>query len=108
MGEVVRYDKGPTAWGERWIAVLRREPDGDLWGVWLSHKVLVDLFRRMKPRPGERIGVKRLADKPAENGKPGYAKYTLVVDRDDAEAGPDWENVEDPGDAAPEGEELGF
>jgi len=101
-GVVVRYAKGPTPYGERWIVVLRVAPTethGEyLAGVWLSHKVLVDLFKRMRPKKGEAVAIKRLED----NADPHYARYVVKVDR--PEESPAWDALGENGETTAAGQ----
>ena len=80
VGEVIRYDNAEGAYGPCWVAVLKVPANQDhgeyLAGVWLSHKVLFEKFRRLRPQRGEKIGIKRLPD-----AEKGYARYAVVVDR---------------------------
>ena len=114
VGRLVRYTQGESPYGPRHIAVVEAMNAGGepyLVGIWLSHAVLVDQFKRLKPKPGERIGVKRLADVPGRGDKRGYAMFKVVVDRPDAGA-PDWDKVVVEGEvpaaaaASPAGGEL--
>jgi len=93
QGMVVGYSKGLSPYGEKWIVTLRVPADGKhgeyLLGVWLSHIVLLDQFKRLRPKPGERVAIKRCAD---HSGK-GYAVFRVLVDRPEA-AGPDWDALD--------------
>jgi len=94
-GEVVRYTEGTTSFGRSPIAVLRDDESGELRSVWLLHAVLRNEFAEQKPKPGERIGIKRLSD----HAK-GYKRYRLRVDRGQAEPEvPDFAAYEAPIDA---------
>jgi len=100
VGRLVRYDKAPGRYGPCFLAVLDVAGEGDkasqgahLVAVWLSHAVLLEKFKELRPAPGESVGIKRLVDA----GK-GYARYMVKVDRPEVE--PDWEAL-----ALPENEE---
>lgn len=95
-GELVRYERGTTAYGERIIAVLRTR-QGRERSVWLLHAVLRGEFARLRPRPGERLLVRYLGRKKSDNGTE-YAAYKLVVDRENRATEPDWDAL---GDDAP-------
>lgn len=91
VGRLVRYDKATSRYGPCILAVLdvageghgsRRQPH--LVAVWLSHKVLLERFKELRPAPGERLGIKRL-----EDSERGYARYLVKVDRPQVE--PVWE-----------------
>lgn len=76
VGTVESYDTGFTPYGAvRTVIVM--QGDGERVSLWLSSTVLLDLFRRHKPKPGERIGLKYLGKDP----KKGYHRYHLIVDR---------------------------
>jgi hypothetical protein len=77
VGFVVGYDEGPTSYGPVRTVIIAREEDGQKVTVWLSSTVLLDLFQKQKPRPGERVGVRYLGRDKAK----GYHKYHLVIDR---------------------------
>jgi len=100
VGRVVRYDKAPGRYGPCVLAVLDVAGEGGkasqgphLVAVWLAHKVLLELFKDLRPAPGEMVGIKRVDD----SGK-GYARYLVKVDRPEIE--PVWEAM-----ALPEHEE---
>ena len=96
VGTILRYDRGESAYGLRWIAVLKEEETGDPVSVWLNHKVLLEEFRRKRPKPGERIGIRRL-----EDAEKGYARYAVRVDRDEPEV-PNFDELSSPGDVPPQ------
>lgn len=85
VGELVRYSRATTQYGESPIAVIRDDETKELVSFWLIHTVALDEFKRLRPRPGERIGIKRLAD-----AEKGYKRYVVKVDRDEPEV-PDFE-----------------
>jgi len=96
VGQLVRYDRGTTAYGVKTIAVVVDEETGELRGFWILHEVARQEFADQKPRPGERLGIKRLPDT-----EKGFHRYRLVVDRADR-ALPDF-GAEASGQAAPAG-----
>jgi hypothetical protein len=57
--------------------VVTREENNQKVTLWLTSTVLLNLFQRHKPRPGERIGLKYLG----KDQDKGYHRYHLVVDR---------------------------
>lgn len=69
---------GPAAGQRRQIAHIRAV-DGQLWNVWLLHKVLIDEFVMQQPKPGEMIAV-RYDGRNNEAAQP-YEKFTLRIDR---------------------------
>jgi hypothetical protein len=80
VGTLLRVEQGHTSWGPKRIAVIR-DLAGEVWSVWLLHKVLVDEFARQAPRIGELLAVKYLGKVIPERGSP-YEKYRLAIDRD--------------------------
>lgn len=99
VGELVRVDEGHTSYGPKKIAVLRTV-DGELFGVWLLHAVLQQEFARQRPRIGELIAVRYVGHVPGRDGQPGYEKFRLVVDRQDA--GADWSALTTDAGVSPE------
>lgn len=104
VGVVDRYEEGPTRYGPAPIVVVIDETSGELRSLWILHHVLRDEFAKQRPRPGERIGVKRLADSDR-----GYQRFVLRVDRQEpADAVPDFaaygitDGGEAPGPRAPQ------
>lgn len=93
VGEVLRYDQAGSQYGPCWLVVLKIAANGDhgdLAAVWLSHKVLLERFRALRPKPGERVAIKRLTDGEGSHGN--YARYAVIVDRP-GDGAPDWDSV---------------
>lgn len=106
VGELVRYSRGHTTYGEAVIAIVSHEGTGELAAVWLLHHVLLDEFRKLRPSPGERIGIKRLPD--AERAQNPYQRFIVRVDRPDEvpdALGPDprSQETQDPRESSPPG-----
>jgi len=78
VGKVLHYDKGYTPYGEVRTCIVEQD-DGERVSLWLSTTVLLDQFKRLRPRIGERIGLKYLGKHPDL----GYHRYRLIVDRDE-------------------------
>jgi hypothetical protein len=92
VGTYVRLEKGHTLeWGEKWIMVLAA-PTGELRSLWLLHTVLIDELTKLRPRSGDRIGIKYLGKLKPRSGKgPGYHAYRVASS---SEAGRHtWEHV---------------
>ena len=79
VGTILRYSSGQTQYGPCRTAILQRA-DGKRVSLWLSSVVLLSLFEREKPRPGEKVGLRYLGKHPTKN----YKRFALVVDRPEA------------------------
>lgn len=95
-GTLVEYQQADTAYGLTWIAHVQVDATAHhgayVAAVWLSHKVLREAFAKQRPRPGERLGIRRLSDAADADGKTKYARYVLIVDRPgENPAGPNWD-----------------
>jgi len=77
VGFIDGYDTGHTAYGDVRTVVVTCEETNQKVTLWLTSTVLLNLFQRHKPKPGERIGLKYLGKDPEK----GYHRYHLVVDR---------------------------
>jgi hypothetical protein len=77
VGFIDGYDVGHTAYGPVRTVIITEEATNTKRSLWLSSTVLLDLFQRQKPKPGERIGLKYLG----KNQEKGYHRYHLIVDR---------------------------
>lgn len=97
VGVVKNYTTGETKFGPRPICVIETLNDQGvpyLLSIWLSHTVLVNEFRKVRPKVGEEIGVKRNED------GPGYARYRVLVNRP-AATEPDWDSLGEPATEKP-------
>ena len=79
VGVLERYETAGTVHGPALIAIVRDENSNELRSVWVFHTVLRSEFKKQRPQPGERIGIKRRRD-----SNKGYRRYALIVDRTDA------------------------
>lgn len=77
VGTVETYDTGFTPYGAVRTVIVMQE-NGERVSLWLSSTVLLDLFNRLKPKHGERIGLKYLGKDPKKH----YHRYHLIVDRE--------------------------
>jgi len=78
--------------GQTWVMVLRGE-DGELRSLWLLHAALLNGLKRLRPKPGEQVGVRNLGKRKSGTGS-DYVDWRVAVDRPP----PSWDDV-DPGDA---------
>jgi hypothetical protein len=96
VGRLICYDSGVTDYGQVPIAIVESDENGEQRAGWMLHHVLRDEFRKKRPHPGERIGIKRLPD-----AAKGYKRYVLRVDRREAQV-PNFDQFAPTGDVAPE------
>jgi hypothetical protein len=88
VGTLVRYDKGTSQYGEADIAVVRTK-DGER-AVWMFGAALRSQFGKIKPSPGEVVGIKFLGERVSGAGNK-YKDWRVVVDR--PAATPDFESM---------------
>jgi hypothetical protein len=67
---------GQTEYGEVRTVVVA-DDNGDEHSVWLFTTVILNEFRKQRPKPGERIGLRYLGKHPEKH----YHRYRLMVDR---------------------------
>jgi hypothetical protein len=81
VGTLLRYDRAPNLYqpGESAVVAVVKPDEGQPVAIWLG-TVLADLFRRHRPQPGDRLGLKRLPDSHPRPGKKPYARFVLRVD----------------------------
>lgn len=62
VGKILRYEQVEGQYGPCWTVVVEVEPTeahgGYLVAVWLSHKVLLEKFKALRLKVGERIGIR--------------------------------------------------
>jgi len=97
VGVVKNYTTASGQYGEVAVCTIAEEETGECVAVWLSSAVLLSLFKRHKPKVGERIGLKYGGTHPEK----GYKLYALVVDRPE-EAEPDFDSLLGDSDAPAE------
>lgn len=88
IGTVVRYKRVDTKQGERIVAHIRPDDGSPIMTVWLG-TVLLSEFKRLRPRPGERVGIKRLDDAVSKAGR-AYQVFSVVVDRPEQQENAPW------------------
>ena len=88
VGVLLRYDRGTNVYGTYHIVHIRDDASGNVLAVWLSHAVLLNEFRKHRPKPGQRVGIKRLGD-----SNRGYACYQMITD-DSESTVPDFKDAE--------------
>jgi len=88
-GELLRYEKATTRYGEAVIAVIRDDKLGEV-SVWLTPTVLKSRFADARPVPGEVVGIKYLGKHPVKN----YKQYSVLV-QGRSGISVDWAKLED-------------
>jgi len=81
LGTVTGLDIGTTWEGERVrIVVVDAGDDGPPHSVWLLHDALKSQMTRLRPQPGDRIGIRYNGKETGKSGR-SYHSYTVVTDR---------------------------
>jgi hypothetical protein len=80
VGIVEGYDVGFTPYGSVRTCMIVEEGTHRKYSIWLSSTVLLSLFERFKPLPGERLGLRYLG----VDAQKRYHKFRLLVDRPQA------------------------
>ncbi len=80
IGRYVRLEQGHAEYrGSVWVLILASRDGGER-SLWLLHAALLNGLKRLKPKPGELIGVKNLGKRTSQNGT-GYVDWRVAVDR---------------------------
>jgi hypothetical protein len=79
VGTVELYDTWEGKYGPVKVVVLRDEAGGSLVSVYLGATVLFEEFKKLRPRPGEIVGIRYFG----KDEDRGYHKYKVMVDRPD-------------------------
>jgi hypothetical protein len=77
VGFIDGYDIGHTPYGDVRTCLITDEATNEKRSLWLSSTVLLDLFHKHHPTPGERFALKYFG----KDSDKGYHRYRLVVDR---------------------------
>ena len=83
VGTIRRYDEGRTPYGQVRTVIIQDEETGERVSLWISGAVIRNEFDRLRPEPGERVGIRYLG----KDQQKGYHKYKMRVDRDANSAG---------------------
>jgi len=78
VGTVEGYDTWEGKYGAVKVAFLRDAAGGALVGVYLSSTVLLEEFRKVRPRVGEKIGIRYLG----KDEEKGYHKFKVMIERE--------------------------
>lgn len=93
VGELIEYREGKARHGAAQIAVIREDGTDTPRAVWLFHTVMLAEFKRLKPKPGERLAIRRLED--GQKGEHPYRRFAVVVDREEHQGElPDFDSLE--------------
>jgi len=80
IGRYVRLERGHAEFrGAVWVMVLQ-DSGGRERSLWLLHQALLNGLTRLKPKPGEMVGVKNLGRRQSQNGT-GYVDWRCALDR---------------------------
>ncbi len=80
IGTYLRLEQGYAEYrGPVWVMVLADE-GGEERSLWLLHQALLNSLKRLRPKPGDRVGVKNLGKRKSQAGT-NYNDWRVVVDR---------------------------
>lgn len=100
-GTIVRYSQGFNPTFNRHYPIIVLDTPQGLRSVHVFHATLLTKLNELRPAPGERVGIKREADRTSGGGRQ-YAVFTIVVpDRQAADAIPDFSKYEQDDDGLP-------
>ena len=85
LGEFEGYRSGTTRLNETHQIAIIRDDAGELFAVWLFHKVLRAEFEKANPQLGETLLIRRLSDRENADGQ-SYYVFRVAVDRDEEAA----------------------
>jgi hypothetical protein len=92
------YERLERGWAEHrgptWVLILRGN-NGELHSLWLLHAALLNGLKRLRPKPGEQVGVRNLGKRKSATGS-DYVDWRVAVDRPP----PGWDAI-DPADGEP-------
>jgi hypothetical protein len=79
VGTVEAYDTYVGKYGESKVCILRDQAEDALISVYLSPTVLLGEFKKLRPKIGEKVGIRYLGK---AEGDDGYHRFKVVVDRE--------------------------
>jgi hypothetical protein len=79
-GTVRGYDTYCGQFGECPVAFIEEEAEGHLMSVYLSATVLYNEFKKVRPKVGEKVGIRYLG-KVEGGGRGEYQRFKVMVDR---------------------------
>jgi hypothetical protein len=99
VGQVLIYDLFEGRFGTAHTVLIREVISGKIWRVWRTTTVLMQEFRRYKPRIGEAIGIRYHGRHPEKS----YHRFKMWVDRRAAYDCPFTDEARAPDDQADDG-----
>ncbi len=94
IGTYLRLEQGHAEYrGPVWVAIFATD-QGEERALWLLHQALLNSLKRLRPKPGDRVGVKCLGRRRSQAGT-NYVDWRAAIDRSAS-----WDDV-DPGDGEP-------
>ncbi len=95
IGTYLRLEQGYAEYrGPVWVMVLATD-DGEGRCLWLLHRALINGLKRLRPKPGDRVGLKCLGKRRSQGGSTSYVDWRCAIDRSAS-----WDDV-DPQDGEP-------
>jgi hypothetical protein len=77
VGEALLYDRVDGRYGPAHTVLIREASSGKIWRGWRTSTVLLQEFRRYKPRIGEAVGIRYHGRHPEKS----YHRFKMWVDR---------------------------
>ena len=90
VGKIVKIERAPCrfgAGGMTWVLCIEKDEGLGAVSLWLTSTVLLNEFRKLRPKQGERIGIKYLGMRQGADNT--YKAYAIRIDRPEEE--PDFE-----------------
>jgi hypothetical protein len=97
-GKVVSVDTRPSDYGDDYPLVEVERENGEVVAVHGFHSVLKRELARLRPAPGDTIGIKYFGK--AQGRNQTYEKYRVIVERASGQVqSPDWDGMKAQADA---------
>lgn len=84
-GKLVRWDRGPSKFGDEQIPIAVLETEAGPRGVWLFSAVLKAKFGELKPKAGEVVRVEFLGTKKSATSEFSYKNWSVSAPEREAE-----------------------
>jgi hypothetical protein len=80
IGTYLRLEQGYAEYrGPVWVMVFATD-DGEERCLWPLHRALINGLKRLRPKPGDRVGVKCLGKRRSQGGT-AYIDWRCAIDR---------------------------